>query len=411
MRSIRSSVNSSTASCAAPSPNASSAISQYESPPRRCRSRTRRPRRCHPRPEAGRGRRSRRCHRVDHRRVGIAEAWSVEVHQCLGELPDVFLGRTIQEESFGDLPERVAIDDLVLVDDAQVLPARPRRGDRRRRTRADTAGAAAPTTELPPPEAEGPSRRRASTGPTTIRRPVDGVVSVQVPDLRPAARVAETRSAVSTDSPRCTAESMRHRRLDERRLLGVIELTVYGRGDANDPADTKLGASDVTAVSPAAIHRLRPANSELRHDRGALPRGFEDGAENGRHQAEPQHPADEQQHAHGDRGDLRWSEITLEERLDLFARADRAPECHDSSPACEQASNNAVRRRARRPSRRGQLEATPRPPLAAPVASMLFESSQTPPHSSWAQRSATTEGGRPSSCGHPSTTVTISYTR
>ncbi len=33
-----------------------------------------------------------------------------------------------------------------------------------------------------------------------------------------------------------------------------------GRGDASEPAETKLGASDEKAVRPAAIHRPRPAN-------------------------------------------------------------------------------------------------------------------------------------------------------
>ncbi len=97
-----------------------------------------------------------------------------------------------------------------------------------------------------------------------------------------------------------------------------------GRGDASDAAETKLGASDETAVSPAAIHLPRPANIANcgTHDRRALPRASKIEASTDR--AMPSHSSQPTiSSARIATGAIFGGcQITLEERPDLVGRAD-----------------------------------------------------------------------------------------
>ncbi len=231
---------------------------------------------------------------------------------------------------------------------------------------AEAAGISAPTTgtapagsrrSQPAPSFQGADHTSPS-GPTAWSR-----FSSQISGQRPASPRMRWAN-VSIDSPRCTRPNpCGTGDSTTAGCSGVIELIVNGRGEANVAADTKLGASAVTAVSPAAIHRLRPANRANcgTHDRSALPRASKIGRENGQCQPEPQHPADDQQHTHRDRGDLRWRQVALEERLDLVARADRRdrmPRLQSCPRAGDQQRRNADEHDDQRS--QGGEEASPR---------------------------------------------------
>ena len=269
---------------------------------------------------------------MQHRRVGVAEAWRVVAHQRLRELPHLAVRCVIAKEALGDPPVRVAVDDLVLVDDRELIAIRPRRTDRsdngkgashhrsRARGRCAHRYCVAWQAEVPTGGQLPRSRPHLPSG-------ADFLVPVQLPQLRPPRGVAE--QALSERFDRLTTLHAGEARLHGR--LGGYRLIRRDRTDRersrrcqrcrrHEVRCQRGDGSEACGDPPAEPGE----HGELRHPRAqCTAAGFKDRGEHGERHAQPQRPRHDEQGAQGKRGDLGWCQVALEVGLDLGGRAGR----------------------------------------------------------------------------------------